>query len=92
MPRTKMSDEERAAKLQARAEAKRQQREAKKAELRQQIDALARKIPAHVVTGGVQTVRAWKDALDSATSTADLSRVSVDRLSEVADALRCQVE
>ncbi|SIO58302.1 hypothetical protein SAMN05444165_4094 [Paraburkholderia phenazinium] len=52
MPRTKMSDEERAAKQQARTEAKRQQREAKKAGVRKQIDVLARKIPAHVVTGG----------------------------------------
>ncbi|MFM0151412.1 hypothetical protein [Paraburkholderia sediminicola] len=92
MPRTPMTDEERAAKAHAKADERRQLRDQKKAELRTQIEALASKIPPHVVQGGVQTVRAWKDALDSATSVADLSRVSVDRLSDACEALKCQVE
>ncbi|MBU7436488.1 hypothetical protein [Paraburkholderia fungorum] len=92
MPRTRMTDEERAAKRKARADAVRAKRDERKAELRAEIEALASKIPAHVVQGGVQTVRNWKDALDKATWTADLSRVSVERLAEVAASLKCHVE
>ncbi|RKE36679.1 hypothetical protein B0G76_2881 [Paraburkholderia sp. BL23I1N1] len=92
MPRTPMTDEERAAKQRARVEAKRAAREARKTELRMQIELRASKIPPHIAQGGVQTVRNWKDALDKATSTADLSRVSVERLDEVLETLKRHTE
>ncbi|WP_296652793.1 hypothetical protein [Paraburkholderia sp.] len=92
MPRTKMSDEARAAKQRARAEKRVAEREAAKAALREQITSLASHIPEHVRQGGVQTVHAWKAALDKATGVAELMRVSVDRLKDVSDLLRSQVE
>ncbi|MBB5444612.1 MULTISPECIES: hypothetical protein [unclassified Paraburkholderia] len=92
MPRTPMTDEERAAKKQARAEAAKAKRETRKAELRVEIEKLASKLPPHIVQGGVQTVRAWKDSLDAATAKTTLSRVSVDRLSDALDNLRLHVE
>lgn len=52
MARTPMTDEERAAKKQARAEAAKAKRETRKAELRVEIEKLASKIPPHIVSGG----------------------------------------
>lgn len=92
MPRSKMTGEERAEKRRARAEKKTAEREAAKAALREQITSLASHIPEHVRLGGVQTVHAWKAALDKATDCAGLSRVSVDRLKAVSDSLRFHVE
>jgi histidinol dehydrogenase len=92
MPDQKMTDAEREQKRRARAEKKIAEREAAKAALREQITALASRIPEHVRRGGVQTVHAWKAALDKATGCAELSRVSVDRLKSVSDSLRSQVE
>lgn len=92
MARTTMTDEERAAKREAKTAAARLKREAAKAELRAEIATLTSKIPPHIVQGGVQTVREWKDSLDAATSTSDLSRVSVDRLRDVLSDLRHKVE
>lgn len=92
MPRTKMTDEERAAKHEAKAQEVKAKREADKAELRQQIEALASKLPPHAVQGGVQVVRGWKDSLDEAIAAAGLGRVSVDRLTDACEALRRSVE
>lgn len=92
MPRIKMTDEEREARRLARAEAKRTKREADKAELRAQIDALASQIPAHVRSGPVQVVHAWKEALDAAAKGSALSLVSVDRLAKHAEALKAHVK
>ncbi|SDI64648.1 hypothetical protein SAMN04487926_12124 [Paraburkholderia steynii] len=92
MSRTKASPEELAARRQARAEKIKAAREEKKSTLRKEIEALASRIPSHVIQGGVQTVRAWKDALDAATGATELSRVSVDRLTDLRDALQLQVE
>jgi hypothetical protein len=52
MPRTPMTDEERAAKKQARADAVKAKRDARKAELRAEIERLASKLPPHIVQGG----------------------------------------
>lgn len=91
MPREKMSDEERAAKQRARADAIKEKRELRKREIRAEILTLASQIPPHVRTGGVVAVRAWKDALDAAVEKAELSRVSVDRLQDVATKLKDHV-
>ncbi|MBN3853805.1 hypothetical protein G3N59_10475 [Paraburkholderia sp. Ac-20340] len=91
MPRQKMTDEERAAKKQARKDEINAEREAAKTELRGIITELASQIPLHVRMGGVQTVHEWKSALDKAVDCTKLGRVSVERLKSVADALRSQV-
>ena len=92
MPRTIMTDEERAAKRRHRAEAIKAKRESQKADLRAEIEKLASKIPPHIVLGGAQTVRAWKDSLDAAIAKTTLERVSVNRLSDALDDLRTHVE
>jgi hypothetical protein len=92
MAREKMTPEQIAGKRRERAEKIRVAREEAKSALRVEIESLARRIPTHVVQGGVQTVRAWKDALDAATSASELSRVSVERLTGFRDALQLQVE
>jgi hypothetical protein len=92
MPRQKMTDAEREQERRARAEKKIEERESAKAELRDQIVSLASRIPEHIRAGGVETVHAWKAALDKAVDCTQLSRVSVERLKLVCDSLRSQVE
>lgn len=92
MPRAKATPEELAERRRVRADKIRAARDAKKGALRREIETLASRIPSHVIQGGVQTVRAWKDSLDAATAGAELSRVSVDRLTNLRDALQLQVE
>lgn len=87
-----MSDEERLAKQRVRSEIRREKRESAKAEIREAIMTLAIRIPGHVRQGGVQAVHEWKRALDKAVDFADRSRISVDRLLEVAENLRNHVE
>lgn len=95
MPRTPLTDEERAARRDARLERARAKRAEKAAErerlkavIRGEIAALASVIPPHVREGGVHTVRTWKDALDQATHAAEIFAVSVERLEAARDALK----
>ncbi|MBU9461336.1 hypothetical protein KTE57_17340 [Burkholderia multivorans] len=95
MPRTLLTDEERAERREARLRRARAQRAEKAAEreklksaIRDEIVALASVIPLHVREGGVHTVRTWKGALDSAMHAAETNAASVERLQSARDALK----
>jgi len=95
MPRTLLTDEERARRRDAKLERARAKRAEKAAEreqlktvIRGEIAALASVIPPHVREGGVHMVRTWKDALDAATRAAELHAASVERLESARNTLK----